>query len=240
MYETGVRNINCFLWNLMMKNNGNGGKSAKTKSHILNVSERLFANKGFDFVSIRDITENAKISLSAVNYHFGNKEGLIAAIFERRLTPLNKHRLDLLEAAEKAVDNRVASLEDILKAFVVPVFRKEFGCNNAILWKLLGKCLADSNQQISKMLQVQLRPIKNRFDSAIARANPKLSREEVFWRMSFIVAALQYYLLIMGQAIPRPTGIEMKEEVVVKRLVTYGVVVMNAPLLDKTNDVKCK
>ena len=44
-----------------------------TKTKILDTAERLFSQKGFDAVSLRNIVEAAKVNLAAVHYHFGSK-----------------------------------------------------------------------------------------------------------------------------------------------------------------------
>src|SRR5438552_11594715 len=54
-----------------------------TRSRILDVAEELFGEQGLDRVSIRDITRKAKVNLAAINYHFGSKEDLVVAVFER-------------------------------------------------------------------------------------------------------------------------------------------------------------
>src|SRR6266702_2372929 len=58
-----------------------------TRSRILDVAEELFGEQGLDRVSIRDITRKAKVNLAAINYHFGSKEDLIAAILEAFIRP---------------------------------------------------------------------------------------------------------------------------------------------------------
>jgi len=62
-------------------------KVISTKDRILEVAERLFAEKGLDGTSMRHITEAAGVNLASVNYHFGSKDGLIAAVFQRHLVP---------------------------------------------------------------------------------------------------------------------------------------------------------
>lgn len=55
-----------------------------TRDKILDQAERLFASKGFDAVSIREITGAAGSNLAAVNYHFGNKSNLYLEVFRER------------------------------------------------------------------------------------------------------------------------------------------------------------
>ena len=71
-----------------------------TKDRILDAAEGLFAQQGFSATSLRAITAQAGVNLAAVNYHFGSKDGLLEAVFVRRLGPLNDERLALLDEAE--------------------------------------------------------------------------------------------------------------------------------------------
>src|SRR5437773_5832038 len=91
-----------------------------TRSRILDVAEELFGERGLGRVSIRDITRAAKANLAAINYHFGSKEDLVAAVFERRVVPVNQARLAALDKVEKAAGRRSPKLEDILQAFIRP------------------------------------------------------------------------------------------------------------------------
>lgn len=60
----------------------------KVPERLLDVASDLFARYGYDAVSVRDITSKAKANLGAVTYHFGSKEALFHAVFERIGTPL--------------------------------------------------------------------------------------------------------------------------------------------------------
>ena len=50
--------------------------TAETRERILVEAETLFAEKGYEAVSIREITGAAECNLAAVNYHFGTKQNL--------------------------------------------------------------------------------------------------------------------------------------------------------------------
>ena len=70
-----------------------------TRERLLDAAEVLFAENGFDATSVRAITTWADANLAAVNYHFQSKVVLITAVFERRIRPINRQRLQLLEQA---------------------------------------------------------------------------------------------------------------------------------------------
>ncbi len=62
-------------------------RSEKTRERILSEAEKLFAQKGYRGVNIREITNEAQCNLAAVNYHFGNKENLYIEVFKSRWLP---------------------------------------------------------------------------------------------------------------------------------------------------------
>jgi AcrR family transcriptional regulator len=54
------------------------------REHILNVAEALFAEKGFDGTSVRDIAQQAGVNLAMISYYFGSKEKLLESLIEFR------------------------------------------------------------------------------------------------------------------------------------------------------------
>ncbi len=57
-----------------------------TKERILKATERLLKTR--KPVTIRAITSNTGESVSAVNYHFGSREGLLRVLAQRHLEPV--------------------------------------------------------------------------------------------------------------------------------------------------------
>jgi AcrR family transcriptional regulator len=175
-----------------------------TKLKILDVAEKLFADLGIDAVSIRDITEAAGVNLAAVNYHFGSKEDLIFAVLERRITPLNEARLAALDALEKEANGKHLKVEQILGAFIRPTLTCcERGMKGASPFsKLFGRCLFETKPEVESFLRKQFEPLVERVDSALMKALPHLSREEIFWRMKFTFGALHHWLLTKDKCLP--------------------------------------
>ena len=67
---------------------GTGSRSAATRERILDAAEKLFAERGYHGVSIRDVTGAAEVDVALVNYHFGSKEMLLEAVVARRADQL--------------------------------------------------------------------------------------------------------------------------------------------------------
>jgi AcrR family transcriptional regulator len=98
--------------------------SDRTRTAILEAAERLYADRGFADVTLRDIVAAADVNLAAVNYHFGSKDELIAELFVTRSLALNRERLSELRAAEDRGGGR-ADITEVLRALVGPSLR---GC----------------------------------------------------------------------------------------------------------------
>src|SRR5215813_6833724 len=96
------------------------GPQTNTQSRVLDSAERLFAEHGFEGASIRAIVEAAKVNLAAVHYHFRSKEALLEAVLTRRISVVNEARIQRLERVRAAALPESPSVEDILRAFIVP------------------------------------------------------------------------------------------------------------------------
>src|SRR3978361_1844822 len=103
--------------------------SDHTRGAILSAAERLYADRGFGEVTLRDIVAAADVNLAAVNYHFGSKDELIAELFVTRSLATNRERLNELKSAEEAGGGR-AAIDGITRALVGPTLRGCLGPNN--------------------------------------------------------------------------------------------------------------
>jgi AcrR family transcriptional regulator len=88
-----------------------------TRERLLDAAERLFADRGLDAVSVRDITDAAGANSAAVHYHFGSKQGLATAVLERRMEQLMRRRDELLDELESQAS---PALRDVVRATVLP------------------------------------------------------------------------------------------------------------------------
>jgi len=93
------------------------GVGAATRERLMVAGERLFAERGIDAVSIRDITNEAGANSAAIHYHFGSKTALITAILDWRAAAVAAHRAEWLARIEAADE---PTLREVIEAFVVP------------------------------------------------------------------------------------------------------------------------
>ena len=168
------------------------GCSPETRTALLDAAERLFGENGVEGTSVRDITSAAGVNLGAINYHFGTKNALVVSVFVRRLEPLNKERMRRLDLLEQKAGGQPLDLEEVLSAFVEPIIQDETSGElpfNGIL-RLISRCFQEPNPELKLLLKRHFEHVCSRFDNAILSAVPELMPDEVFWRMNFLIGAL--------------------------------------------------
>jgi AcrR family transcriptional regulator len=87
-----------------------------TRQRLLEVAGQVFAEKGFDRATGKEITERAGTNTAAVNYYFGGVEGLYAAVFDEAASRLVTS--DALRAAVAGKSDAKAKLEAFLGLLV--------------------------------------------------------------------------------------------------------------------------
>jgi AcrR family transcriptional regulator len=83
-----------------MPTNNVSEQSERTREQLLDAAESLFVENGFDNVSVRTIIREAgQKNQSVLQYHFGNRDGLIRAIQDRRIAQLEQRRAKVVREA---------------------------------------------------------------------------------------------------------------------------------------------
>lgn len=210
--------------------------SADTKTRILDAAEQLFMEHGFEATSLRSLTSAAGVNLAAVNYHFGSKEVLFQAVLTRRLDPMNQERIELLDGLEREASGRPISVEKVLFAMLIPALRlardEERGGKNFL--RLLGRAYADPAPFIRHFLSAQYVEMIGRYKEAFLKALPHLSRQELTWRLNFVMGALSYTLAatdaleLFAQVTATDKG---NDELLLQRLAPFLVAGLKAPAL---------
>lgn len=89
---------------------------SKGKERLVGVAMQLFAEKGFDGVTVRDISTAAGVSVGLINHHFGSKDGLREAVDRHFLSQFEEalvvRPLDTRDAEERGADALVEWTEE--------------------------------------------------------------------------------------------------------------------------------
>jgi AcrR family transcriptional regulator len=202
-----------------------------TKLRILDAAERLFARRGIEATSLRMITTEAEVNLAAVNYHFQSKEALMHAVIARRLDPINRQRLAMLDACETDAGDGSLPLDHVLDAMLRPIFEmlsgpgKEFG-------PMMSRIFTESSDLAEKIFQKHMAHVVARFFPALERAIPHLPRTELLWRMQFMMGAVAHtiggarVLQVLSGGMCDPSDLEG----ILQRLESFLLAGLQAPL----------
>lgn len=166
-----------------------------TKVKILNAAEGLFAHEGFHATSLRAITGKAGVNIAAVNYHFGSKDSLLEAVFERRLIPLNEVRLARLKKVmdDAGQGGERPGVADIMRAFIEPtVLFKESGQGAKDFVILVGRSFAEPDGGARKAFLKHLLPTLEVFYDALEKALPDAPRDDLVCRFRFAIGAMAH------------------------------------------------
>ena len=177
--------------------------SSSTKDRILDAAERLLSKKQFDATSLREITTEADVNLAAVNYHFQSKDALIRAVIARRIGPVNVKRLAMLDAIEAGAGEGALPIGAVIEAFIRPVI--ELRGTTKTSAPLMGRVFAESAEFLERFFREHLAEVTQRFLTAFERALPGMPREEVFWRMHFLIGSMAH-TMISGEFFQMVTG----------------------------------
>jgi len=161
------------------------------KERILDAAERLFAQRGFYGVSLRDITQAAGVDVALVSYHFGGKRELFTAVFERRAEVLNRERLELLEGVRQRSLPSAPPLEAIINAFTQPLLER--AARGGAGWKSYFALVAYVNNSPEfgpQMMTRHFDPLVDRFICVLREALPGCPPREIYWSYQFLTGAL--------------------------------------------------
>lgn len=133
-----------------------------TKKRLIEAAGEAFARHGFRASTIRAICRRANASVSAVNYHFRDKEGLYEAVFEySHRWAVEKYPHDLgLDAG--------ATPEDRLGAFIRSFLLRGLG-DGFPAWhgKLLAQERANPRGIFSKVAETAIRPMDDYLEGIV-------------------------------------------------------------------------
>ena len=180
----------------LTENKKSNDTTNNAKNRLLEAAEVVFAEKGFDAASIRDITSQAKCNVAAVNYHFGNKENLYNELFRRRLSAMREIRLKSIDTVMAQTDPK-PSLEQLLHAFSVaflePFFDEESG---PLFMKLMVREMSDPRLQKQMFTEEIVQPTLKSLGNALKTICPGLNDEKVLLSIVSLIGQLIHIMRI--------------------------------------------
>ncbi len=166
------------------------------EARLLDAAERLFAQKGFDATSVRDITNHAGCNVAAVNYHFHSKQNLYNEVFLRRITAMRAVRL---AAIENVMSQTTPSptLTDLIRsfsnAFLEPLLDKTTG---QTFLKLVVREMNDPRLPKDVFVKEMVTPTLTSLGKALTTLCPHLDQKQIYLSIISILGQLIHVIRI--------------------------------------------
>jgi AcrR family transcriptional regulator len=171
-----------------------------TKDKLMDAAEKLFARRGFHGTSLRDITGAAGVDLALVNYHFGSKKKLLAAVLDRRGRVLNEERLRRLTEVRLNAGARPPATEAVIGAFLDPILDRLAHAGPG--WHSYFSLLAYVNNSPEwgrKLMGNTFDRTVREFIQAVMESLPDAAHEDIYWGYNFLTGALTLSLAETGR-----------------------------------------
>ena len=138
--------------------------SYETRQRLLEVAARLFAEHGFNKVTVRAICEEARTNVAAVNYHFRDKLSLYKEVVQMLADTMDRIKSDALEAGEGQ------SPEDQLRSYIrVFLHRLLDPEENSWMDKLIFRELMDPSPALDLIIEKGIKPSSERLRRVVGR-----------------------------------------------------------------------
>ena len=142
--------------------NGSTG-DRETRDRLMKAAERLFAERGFKEVTVREICRSADANVAAVNYHFGDKLGLYRSVLRTVLDAMR----DVTESAQQAGASKPP--EEQLRIYIDIFLRQLLRPESQAIHAIVTREITDPTPALDDLLEQGVRPRVNYLAGVIAR-----------------------------------------------------------------------
>jgi AcrR family transcriptional regulator len=129
-----------------------GHGDRETRDRLLKAAERLFAQRGFKDVTVREICHEARANVAAVNYHFGDKLGLYRETMQIAIDAMR----DATDAARRAGESLPP--DEQLRAYVALFLRRLLTPGREWVHQLIHREVSDPTPALDDLVEQGMRP----------------------------------------------------------------------------------
>jgi AcrR family transcriptional regulator len=174
------------------------GRGAETRRRILGAAEELFAERGIDGVSLREITSAAGANSAAAHYHFGSKDAVLAELFDERARAIVDRRLELLRDVRRDAAGAPV-VEDVLRAFLRPALDAAVASGGTAFMRLRALLAFEAATFRRDVLSKAFDASSRQFLEELHLALPDVPVEDLHWRFHFTLGAMTYTMATPGR-----------------------------------------
>ncbi len=129
---------------------------AVTRQALLEAAADVFAREGFQKSTIREISHRARANIAAVNYHFGDKEGLYAEVLKQQ-GELAQARFPAL-AGLHAGASPEAQLAAFIRSFLQRVLSEEIANRHG---RMMAREMVEPTAALDRLVREVIQPQAN-------------------------------------------------------------------------------
>lgn len=170
------------------KEDGRLLRGEATRERVLDAAERLFADHGFDAVSIRQIAQEAGVTLGVVGFHGGAKLDLFRTILARRVATLTAARTEALTTLRAR--SVAPTLHDLVDAYIGPYI--DIAAGGDAQWQAYARLIARtvSDDRWYPEVRDLYDPTARLYIDAIAGLYPEADRDRLAAALVMAVACM--------------------------------------------------
>jgi AcrR family transcriptional regulator len=160
---------------------GRAEKSLETQGRILDAAEELFAARGVDGVTLRDMASLAEVDTALLHYYFDDKNGILDAVLARRGVILHHEVIEALSQYEREAGNNVTP-QGTLAAYLRPFF--SLGRKGGKAWQnycALFLQLGSSSEWGTEAVVNYFDPVSRRMMEVMRKALPGATEADLCW-----------------------------------------------------------
>jgi AcrR family transcriptional regulator len=173
--------------------------SRLTRARILDAAERLFAENGYDGVSIRAIAAEADVQLALIHYHFGTKLEVHRAIWQSRYTSEVASRRNLMLASVDYRKPRRQVIRKLVEIFLLPLFKMKSNPDLKHFVALGARETIDPKESERGIIEEFLDPPARQFLDCFARALPEVPAQDIAWGYQAMVGVSILHIADKGR-----------------------------------------
>lgn len=165
-------------------------RDTTTRDRLINTAERLFALHGLDGVSLDLIRREAgEKNTSALQYHFGNRQALLRAVFEARLAVIDRRRLGILQDLD--IVDRDRAMRGCAEALVLPFAEHLSGPSGERYYvRFVGQVYNDPRTEWSELLAGGRNEGVYKVGQLLAQLLPEVPQGVVKTRLELVVGLI--------------------------------------------------
>lgn len=162
------------------------GSLPSSRDRLIIAAQKLFAQRGYNGVSVRDIAAEAGMNSASIGYYFGGKENLLAEVYRHAAAPMKAERQRRFAELDARGMNDLPAL---IEAFVRPALLADESGSFLRLRTILS---AENADIFTELTAANFDDSSADFIERLCRALPRQPRQTLMWRFHFLLGTLYY------------------------------------------------